>query len=295
MESVFKPTLQPFLDATTRFEESRCALFGAPFDSTSSYRRGSRFAPDAIRQASQYMETYSPRTKFDLSDIALSDLGNVRVTESIVGTLEMIEEAVRLTRGGGVMPLMLGGEHTVTLGALRALRPGLVVVLDAHMDLRDRLLGSALSHGTYLRRALEELDCRAVILGARALSREEKEFTESNGDRVSVVTTRSLLGEGVGAGVGPVREWLEGSGSAYLSIDMDVLDPSQAPAVGNPAPEGIGVPMLLDLVCGVVDERFLGFDLTEVSPHYDSGLTAIQAAHIVLESLYCLERGGVAA
>ena len=295
MESVFKPTLQPFLDATTRFEDSRCALFGAPFDSTSSYRRGSRFAPDAIRQASQYMETYSPRTGLDLGDIALSDLGNVRVTESIEGTLEMIEEAVRLTRGGGVMPLMLGGEHTVTLGALRALRPGLVVVLDAHMDLRDRLLGSALSHGTYLRRALEELDCRAVILGARALSREEKEFAEANGDRVRVVTARSLLGEGAGAGVGPVREWLEGSGSAYLSIDMDVLDPSQAPAVGNPAPEGIGVPLLLDLVCGVVDERFLGFDLTEVSPHYDSGLTAIQAAHIVLEALYCLERGGVAA
>jgi agmatinase len=295
MESVFKPTLQPFLDATMRFEESRCALFGAPFDSTSSYRRGSRFAPDAIRQASQYMETYSPRTGLDLGDIALSDLGNVRVAESIEGTLEMIEEAVRLTRGGGVMPLMLGGEHTVTLGALRALRPGLVVVLDGHMDLRDRLLGSALSHGTYLRRALEELDCRAVILGARALSREEKEFAEAKRDRVRVVTARSLLAEGAGAGVGPVREWLEGSGSAYLSIDMDVLDPSQAPAVGNPAPEGIGVPLLLDLVCGVVDDRFLGFDLTEVSPHYDSGLTAIQAAHIALETLYCLERGGVAA
>jgi agmatinase len=295
MESVFKPTLQPFLDSTTRFEESRCALFGAPFDSTSSYRRGSRFAPDAIRQASQYMETYSPRTGLDLGDIALSDLGNVRVADSVEGTLEMIEAAVKLTRGGGVMPLMLGGEHTVTLGALRALRPGLVVVLDAHMDLRDRLLGSALSHGTYLRRALEELDCRAVILGARALSREEKELAESNGDRVRVVAARSLLADGAVAGVGPVREWLEGSGSAYLSIDMDVLDPSQAPAVGNPAPEGIGVPLLLDLVCGVVDERFLGFDLTEVSPHYDSGLTAIQAAHIALETLYCLERGGVAA
>jgi agmatinase len=294
MESVFKPTLQPFLDATTRFEDSRCALFGAPFDSTASYRRGSRFAPDAIRQASQYMETYSPRTGLDLGDIALSDLGNVRVADSVEGTLEMIEAAVKLTRGGGVMPLMLGGEHTVTLGALRALRPGLVVVLDAHMDLRDRLLGSALSHGTYLRRALEELDCRAVILGARALSREEKELAESNGDRVRVVAARSLLADGAVAGVGPVREWLEGSGSAYLSIDMDVLDPSQAPAVGNPAPEGIGVPLLLDLVCGVVDERFLGFDLTEVSPHYDSGLTAIQAAHIALETLYCLERGGVA-
>jgi agmatinase len=295
MELVFKPTLQPFLDATTRFEESRCALFGAPFDSTSSYRRGSRFAPDAIRQASQYMETYNPRTGLDLGDIALSDLGNVRVAESIEGTLEAIKEAVRLTRGGGVMPVMLGGEHTVTLGALRALRPDLVVVLDAHMDLRNRLLGSALSHGTYLRRALEELDCNAIILGARALSREEKEFAEANADRIRVVMAHSLLVEGAGAGVGPVWEWLEGSGSAYLSIDMDVLDPSQAPAVGNPAPEGIGVPLLLDLVCGVVDERLLGFDLTEVSPHYDSGLTAIQAAHIALETLYCLERGNLAA
>ncbi|RLI10290.1 agmatinase [Candidatus Bathyarchaeota archaeon] len=282
------PAPQPFLDTSTPLEEARYVLVGAPFDGTSSYRSGSRFAPAAIRQASRYMETYSLRTGLDRGDVSVADAGDTKIADRVEEVLRGVEAALKRVRETGKVPVLLGGEHTVTLGALRALKPDLVVSLDAHLDLRDRLLGLELSHATFMRRALEELDHRLIVLGCRALSREELSFVESNADRVVVVTAADLKG-GAGPGVDAVRRELDAVSSAYLSIDLDVLDPASAPAVGNPSPEGLSVAVLLDLIAGATDARFLGFDLTEVTPHYDSGLTATQAAYITLETLYSLE------
>ena len=282
MERFFKPVTQTFLDTVTPLEKSRYAVIGAPLDLTSSHRSGSRFGPDAIRQASQYMETYSSRTGLDLEDISVSDLGNIVDTGSVEGALRNIEEVVSLVVGSGKVPVMLGGEHSVTLGALRALEPDLVVDFDAHLDLRDRLLGLRLSHGTFMRRALEELDFRLVIIGGRALSKEEVEYVEENGDRVRLISADD-------EGMEEVKEWSNPSSSVYVTVDMDVVDPSSAPAVGNPSPEGISVTQLLDMIARVFEFDVKGFDLTEVAPHYDSGLTAIQAAYIVLETIYGLE------
>jgi len=284
MERFFKPVTQTFLDTVTPLEKSRYAVIGAPLDLTSSHRSGSRFGPDAIRQASQYMETYSSRTGLDLEDISVSDLGNIVDTGSVEGALRNIEDAVSLVVDSGKVPVMLGGEHSVTLGALRALEPDLVVDFDAHLDLRDRLLGLRLSHGTFMRRALEELDFRLVIIGGRALSKEEVEYVEENGDRVRLISADD-------EGMEEVKEWSNPSSSVYVTVDMDVVDPSSAPAVGNPSPEGISVTQLLDMIARVSDFDVKGFDLTEVAPHYDSGLTAIQAAYIVLETMYSTESG----
>lgn len=289
MKPPWRPVLQSFLDAATPFEDARYVVIGAPMDSTSSYRRGSRFAPDAIRLASRFMETYSPRTGLDLRDIRLADVGNVECGVDVGGSLLNIEDAIGLVHSSGKKPILFGGEHTVTLGALRALKPDIVVDLDAHLDLRDELLGLRLSHATFMRRALEELDFRLAILGCRALSGEEVEFARDNPDRVRIVSSLDLQREGLISGLGFVMEWLESASSAYLSIDLDVLDPSSAPAVGNPSPEGIGVGQLMDIVSGVLDKRFLGLDLTEVTPHYDSGLTATLAAYLALEIAYCME------
>jgi len=289
LEELCAPTLQPFLETSTAFEEARYVILGAPLDRTASYRSGSRFAPGAIRRASQYMETYSLRTGLDWDDVAVADIGDVMDLDDIGGALGKIEAVVGAVRGEGRVPIMLGGEHTVTLGALRALKPDLVVDLDAHLDLRDRLLGLELSHATFMRRAMEELDHRLIVLGCRALSREEVEFVEANAYRVSVVMAADLLRGGVDRGIEAVRRALAGASTAYLTVDMDVIDPASAPAVGNPSPEGISITMLLDLVAGVVDERFTGLDLTEVVPHYDSGLTATQAAYLTLETIYRME------
>jgi len=284
MERFFKPVTQTFLDTVTPLEESSYAIIGAPLDLTSSHRSGSRFGPDAIRQASQYMETYSLRTGLDLEDVSISDLGNIIDTGSVEGALRNIEEASSLVVGSGEVPVMLGGEHSVTLGALRAVEPDLVVDFDAHLDLRNRLLGLRLSHGTFMRRAMEELDFRLVIIGGRALSKEEVEYVEENGDRVRLISADD-------EGMEEVREWSDPSSSVYITVDMDVVDPSSAPAVGNPSPEGVSVTQLIDMIARVSDFNVKGFDLTEVAPHYDSGLTAIQAAYIVLETMYSTESG----
>lgn len=289
LEELCNPTLQPFLDTSAKFEEAQYIIIGAPLDLTASHRSGSRFAPDAIRRASLYLETYSLRTGLDWNDVEVVDLGNLKGIDEVEGAIRNVETASRLINAAGKVPVMLGGEHTITLGALRALNPDVVVDLDAHLDLRHRLLGLELSHATFMRRALEELDHNLVVLGCRALSKEELEFAEANTDRLKVVSAADLLKSGVNHGVEVVRRELEGASSAYLSIDMDVLDPASAPAVGNPSPEGISVTMLLDLLAEVVDARFSGFDLTEVAPHYDSGLTATQAAYITLEAIYTLE------
>jgi agmatinase len=291
MEALCRPALQPFLDSTTTFEDARYIIIGAPMDLTSSFRSGSRFAPDAIRQASQYMETHSHRTGLDLDDISLCDAGNIVDLMEVSSSLQRIEEAVSLNGASGKVPVLLGGEHAITLGALRALRPDLVVDFDAHLDLRDRLLGLDMSHGTFMRRAMEELDFRLVVVGGRALSREELDFANENADRVMMIAAEDFMHEGVEAAIESMEPWLDSSASAYLSVDMDVIDPASAPAVGNPSPEGVSVTQTLDLIREIAGERIMGFDLTEVAPHYDSGLTAVQAAHIVLETIYCLESG----
>lgn len=288
LQELCTPTLQPFLDTSTTFEEAKYILLGAPLDRTASYRSGSRFAPAAIRQASLYMETYSLRTGLDWDDVAVADVGDVKGLDEAEGAVANIEAVVSLIHGAGKVPVMLGGEHTATLGALRALKPDLVVSLDAHLDLRHRLLGLELSHATFMRRALEELGHKLVVLGCRAFSTEELLFAKENTDRLTVVTATDLLRDGVYRGVEAVRRELAVASSAYLSADMDVVDPASAPAVGNPSPEGISVTTLLDLIAGF-DARFVGFDLMEVTPHYDSGLTAAQAAYITLETIYSLE------
>jgi len=290
LERLLRPVLQPFLDATTPLEEARYAILGAPLDATASHRSGSRFAPDAIRRASLTLESYSLRSGLNAEDIPIADVGNVYGLES-VEDLNKVEEALRLL-GAGKISVMMGGEHTVTLASLRALEPDLVVSFDAHMDLRDTLFGEKMTHGTFMRRALEELDFDLVLVGCRAVSREELEFARSE-SRVNVVSSRDLSRGEPEAWTRALMDWMTVASTVYVTIDMDVVDPASAPAVGNPSPEGIGVPKLLDLIQPCMGVKVGGIDLTEVTPHYDSGLTATQAAYILLESMCLLERSGM--
>jgi len=287
-DELLKPVPELFFEKSGEPGDADILLFGAPLDVTASYRGGSRFAPTAIREASQYMESYSVRTGLDWDDLKLVDIGDVAEVGEVEPAVENIRRVVEEIRAMGKLPVMLGGEHTITLGALRALRPAAVVVFDAHLDLRDTLFEERLCHATYLRRAHEEQGFKLVIVAARALSAEEIEYAEEKG--VTVATAQDVKRFGVEPVLGVIRDSLEGAESVYLSVDMDAVDPAEAPAVGNPSPEGITVTQLLDLTAGVVDKRLVGFDLNEVSPSYDSGLTAIQAAYIALETLYMVER-----
>jgi agmatinase len=280
---LLKSVPELFFEKSGDPEDADILLFGAPLDRTASYRGGSRFAPNAIREASQYMESYSIRTGLDWDNLSLVDIGDILENE-VEPAVENIRRIVEEIKGMGKLPVMLGGEHTITLGALRALHPAGVIVFDAHLDLRDELFEKRLCHATYLHRAQEEQGFKLVIIAARALSAEEIEYANEKG--IKVITAQDVKRFGVEAVLEMIKDTLEGVKSIYLSVDMDAIDPAEAPAVGNPSPEGITSTQLLDLTKGIIDNRLVGFDLNEVSPSYDSGNTAVLAAYIILETLY---------
>ena len=271
--------LSTFLDKPSDISHD-FVLFSAPLDTTTSNRSGTRFGPDAVRRESSFLDTYSARSRLDWDDVDLGDIGDVDCS-SVETCLSSVEETIKDIDG---FPVMLGGEHTITLAAIRALKPELVVVFDAHLDLRDELFGERLCHATYLRRAIEETGCKALVVGARALSGEEVAFAQSS-ENVAYITSRECLKDPK-ACIDRIAKAVQSVESVYLSIDLDVLDPAYAPAVGNPHPEGLSTGMLLDFVEAVMHGNVVGLDLNEVYPHYDSGVTATTAAYIVMESLY---------
>ncbi|MBS7610261.1 agmatinase [Candidatus Bathyarchaeota archaeon] len=276
-----------FSGYATNFDEARYVIFGVPFDGTSSYRPGSRFAPMAIREASLNIETYSFRTGLDIEDLRLSDLGDLHIAD-LDETLRRAGSVVKEISALGKVPLAMGGEHTISFATSRALgKPLKIVSFDAHMDLRDDYLGVRLCHATFNRRLCEELGNEALIeVGIRAVCKEELDYAKKKGIRF--ITSRQIMEEPKEA-FKDLEESLEGAGRIYVTVDMDVLDPAFAPGVGNPEPEGLPTSILLDLLKIVCDERCLGFDIVEVTPLYDRGETAIQAAKIIFEALCYLE------
>jgi len=283
-----KPTLQPYMDQTRPYTESDYVIIGTPMDLTASYRRGTDKAPDAIRRESIYLESYSLRSGLDLDDIKLCDSGDIKATD-YPDWVNEIEQVVLRVSLDGKIPILLGGEHSITLGSLRALKPDLVISFDAHMDLRNKLFDEHDSHATFMRHAFEEQDFKLVLIGGRAFCQEELAYLEEYRDRIRLVTAQEIL-LGKFENTNSISNWLEQSSSIYLTVDMDVLDPSQAPAVGNPSPEGITVTQLMNHITKLVNSKLVGFDINEVSPSYDTGLTSIQAAYILIETIYAIEK-----
>lgn len=276
--------IQSFMNKYDSVEKSDFIIFGAPLDVTTSYRKGTRFAPNAIRQASLHVETYSGRTGLTWSDLRLKDFGNISMKDDLFNSLNNVEKGIKKVYNLCKKSVMIGGEHTVTYAAINAIKPDLLIVFDAHLDLRDELFGEKLCHATYLRRILERHDIEIVIIGARAFSKEELIYANSE-EEINVIKTDEISEI---KSVDLIKSVIDSVDSVYLSLDMDVIDPSEAPAVGNPAPEGASISMVLDLINKVSSTKFKGFDLNEVTPLYDNGITSIQAAHILLETMYSI-------
>jgi len=288
--SKLEPVPQTFLDVSRTLEESRYVIFGAPMDITGTYRRGSRFAPATIRRASQYMESYSLRSELEGDEVPICDLGDLRDSDEAEGWIEQIEALIREVSSSRRVPIMLGGEHTITLGVARAFEEASVISFDAHLDLRDEFLGRRISHATFLRRLKEERQGRTIIvLGVRALSKEEMSYAED--EKIGYLTSGEIGWQGIAETLKKILELVPEKTALHITVDMDVLAPSEAPAVCNPVPEGISVTVLLDLLHGLcLRRKVLGLDLCEVTPYYDSGLTSIQAAKVILEAILAVER-----
>jgi agmatinase len=260
-------------------------ILGAPFDATSTYRSGSRFGPNAIRDAFLNMEIYSHRLNVDLEVLSVEDIGNLRQTANVGEMMKSIGDVVSEIISDGFTSAILGGEHTITYGASTAISSdATLIIFDAHLDLRDEYADLKLSHTTFLRRLVEKRHIDSIVhVGARAATAEEWRFVNEIGLKIIPCEVISSYQRPEAQ----LKHILKNTSSVYVSIDLDVLDPAYAPAVGNPEPAGLSTHQMLDFLYTLQGKRILGFDIVELTPHYDNGATAAVAAKFLTE-LTCL-------
>ena len=253
----------------------RVGLFGVPYDGTTSFRPGTRFGPAAIREVSQGLETYCPQLDLDLEDLAYADLGAVDIPfgapEPVVNAVQRATTAVLDL---GLNPLMLGGEHSISSGAVAAVanqHPDLVLVqLDAHADLREEWLGARHSHACAMRRCLEVLPSQTLFqLAIRSGTREEfTELQESGRLMPSIDALQQALAPLKGKPI-------------YLTVDLDWFDPAVLPGTGTPEPGGFlwrDFAAVVDVLRG---HRLVAADVVELAPHLDSsGVSSVLAAKV---------------
>lgn len=280
--------IETFIGCDASYEDADIVIFGAPFDSTTSYRPGTRFGSRAIRHESYGLETYSPYQDKDLTDCSTFDSGDIELS---MGSSEMalsqISERTRTILEDGKLPFMVGGEHLVTLGAFRevaAKYPDLHVIhFDAHTDLRDEYLGVQLSHACVIRR------CHDIVGDGRI-----HQFGIRSGDRPEFVWAAQGHTEMHKFNLDGLKETVKALGSTpvYFTIDLDVLDPSIFPGTGTPEAGGIGFMDLVNAIILVgVNCNVVGCDVNELSPSYDpSGVSTAVACKVVRELILSLNK-----
>ena len=275
------------------FDKADYVILGVPFDATSTYRTGARFGPNAIRQASLNIETYSFRTGLDVENLRLHDLGDLHISTDTRKTLNVLELVIKDVIKANKVPVTIGGEHTITLGIAKGFGSEIsktaIISFDAHLDLRNEFLGLKLSHTTFMRRINEETKPSKIIeVGTRSICKEELAYAKKTG--IEFLTTQQIRKEGSQRIAERLKEKLKECKHIYLSIDMDVLDPAYVPAVQNPEADGLEMHVLLDILGRICDRRVMGFDVLEIAPNYDQGITAIQAAKVIFEVLCSLQK-----
>lgn len=284
MERQDGPRRVPFTFLATSSDEgtlatARVALLPVPYDGTTSFKTGAREGPRAIIEASHHLEDYDLELDADPSQVGIHTSDSLEPAPGVPAEMvRRVRRAVLDLGQGGRLVGILGGEHSVAIGgvqALRELQPDLsVLYLDAHADLRDHYLGTSLGHASVARRIRET--CPLVQVGVRSLSLEERDFIRENGvacftDVAPVLSAETLR---------QIMSLL--SPKVYVSIDLDVLDPSLMPAVGTPEPGGMAWHDLLTLLRRVAEEReIVGFDVSELCPREGPSSCASVAAALV--------------
>ncbi len=274
-------------------EKSDVIVIGAPLEATVSFRTGTRFAPSAMRSVSGFMEYWSLRAHIDVDEhVRFYDAGDALVDQPLREAMNAIAAAV--AENLDTRPLVvLGGEHTITYGIVKGIleagRKPCILHLDAHLDMREEYAGLSLSHATFMRRIVEDYNPPLVQVGARGFVREEFEYTRAAGIRV--IDSHELERKGVSDVVAALLRILDKSecNHLHITLDMDVFDPSVAPGVSNPEPEGPSTRHIIDIVfeaARVATGRKLSIsmDVVEVTPPYDCGdITSILAVKAIIE------------
>lgn len=261
-----------FPGATADVTDAGYVIIGAPLDVSSSFLPGSRFGPERIRKFARGFEDYDHRTGQTFTACGVSDYGDVRAWDDASEYLGYLEGVIGDVVSEEAVPIVLGGEHTVSVAGINAVEPDVYVCLDAHLDLRSSFDGNSLSHGTVTHHALSVVD-EVVVLGVRSGS--EDEWDRVSSEPVTVVPPDD------------VDAWTPAFGSdatVYLSVDIDVADPSVAPATGTMEPFGLR-PRELRSVIRAVAPQASGIDFVEVNDR-DAGQTAVLAGKLLREFVY---------
>lgn len=263
-----------FADAGAECHDAGYVIFGVPYDGTTSFRSGARRGPRAIRDLSYNFESYLPECSIDLADVLFTDIGDIDPFCMPEMVVDQVRDTVAEIAAEGRIPVMLGGEHSITTGAVRALSPDCYVVCDAHLDLRDAFRGSPYNHACTARRVYEEGIEEICIIGARSGTREEYAFAED----LCVYSADDVRRDGIRSVIDEIRSRLEGK-KVYLSVDADAIDCCLTPGVGTPEPFGLTPEDVRDVIAALAPLA-AGFDYVEVCP-IDAGQTAAVAARCV--------------
>ena len=281
-----RPNVETFIGCDAAFADARLVLFGAPFDSTTSFRPGARFGSSAMRHESFGIETYSPYQDRDLTDCAIFDSGDLELCfGSAEAALADIEARAQEILDAGKRPVLLGGEHLVTLGSVRAVAkkyPNLHIIhFDAHADLRDDYLGAKLSHACVIRRCHDILgDGRIHQFCIRSGDREEFRFARQHTE------LHPFSFEGLDT---VCARLIAENAPVYLTIDLDCLDPACFPGTGTPEAGGVTFPQLLTAILQVAQLNVVAADLNELAPMLDpSGASTAMACKVLRELLLAL-------
>jgi agmatinase len=274
------PSRLKFCDSSDSYEDSRYVVFGVPFDSTVSFRSGAKLAPNEIRKASYNMESYSVYRGVDTKNSGIYDLGDL---DEYHKPEEMTEEVYSVVDGivsDHKFPIMMGGEHSITYGAIKRIKSK-VIFIDAHTDYRDSYMGDRLSHACVARRVSEVVGKENVVsIGIRSVSPEE----------VKGGTQKYFTSYEVNADGRKLKAFLNEfcKSPVYLSIDFDGFDPAFAPGVGTPEPFGLNPMVVMDILDSV-GNNLIGLDVNEITPLFDNGNTSMLAARIIQEVVSYLE------
>jgi agmatinase len=281
-QSLFDDEGAIFMGARRNPSGCRVALFGVPYDGTTSFRPGTRFGPAAIREVSTGLETYCPQLDRDLEDIAYADIGAVEIP---YGDPEPVVNAVRhatsTVLAAGLKPLMLGGEHSISSGAVAALaeqHPDLVLVqLDAHADLRHEWLGTRHSHACAMRRCLEVLPSQQLMqIAIRSGTCDEFKELRRSGRLISIQDIPERINALRGRPI-------------YLTVDLDWFDPAVMPGTGTPEPGGFVWNDFAAVINELNHHRLIGADVVELAPQLDpSGISSVLAAKVTRSLLLLL-------
>ena len=273
-------------------------IIGVPLDIGTSNRNGTRYGPRQVRAESVLVRPYNMATRaapFDSFQVA--DLGDVALNPyNLSACIEIIEQHYSAVLKNAVTPVSIGGDHTITLPILRAIAkkhgPVALIHVDAHADVNDTMFGEPVAHGTIFRRAIEEklVDPRSMFqIGLRATGYAAEDFDWARDQGVTVVQAEACWYKSLAPLMEEVRRLVGPDQPAYLSFDIDGLDPSVAPGTGTPEPGGLTGSQGLEIIRGCYGLNLVGCDLVEVSPPYDTtGNTALLAANLLFEMLCAL-------